>query len=178
MSLDLLILQVLASMCNPTTRSLRPGLNEFHWAACTRLVCIEGYTTTAMWTSRQKKDPTLFPWVFFLTTELTIAQSGLAKTHEDQTTWRQLQKLGEILDTMRQPWSSWSDLLPSSCFDRSAQHHAVMQLSRCITAAAQVRHLCCQHVPESTVTSDLHRICALCVVVHTLCPLVPLVFCL
>ncbi|KAL0032905.1 hypothetical protein WJX77_005652 [Trebouxia sp. C0004] len=126
---------VLASMCNPTTR---PGLNEFHWAACTRLVCIEGYTTTAMWTSRQKKEPDLFPWVFFLTIELTIAQSGLANTHEDQTTWRQLQKLGETMDTMHQLWNSWSDLLPSSYFDRSAQDYAVMQLSRCITAAAQV----------------------------------------
>ncbi len=136
--LDYFVLQVLASMCNPTTRSLRPGLSEFHWAACTRLVSIEGYTTTAMWTSRQKKDPTLVPWVFFLITELTIAQSGSAKLYEDQTTWRQLQKLGEILDTLHEPWSSWSDLLPSSCFDRSAQHHAVMQLSRCITAAAQV----------------------------------------
>ncbi|KAL0039317.1 hypothetical protein WJX79_003044 [Trebouxia sp. C0005] len=131
-------ISVLASMCNPTTRALRPGLNDFHWAACTRLVSIEGYTTTAMWTSCHRKDLTLFPWVFFLIIELTIAQSGLAKPYEDQTTWRQLQKLGEVLDTMHQPRSAWSDLLPSSCFDRSAQHHAVMQLSRCITAAAQI----------------------------------------
>lgn len=144
-------------MCYSTTRSLRPGLSGFHWAACCRLVSIEGYTTTAMWTSHQKKDPTLFPWVFLLITELTIAQSVSANLYEDQKTWRQLQKLGEVLDTMHQPWSSWSDLLPSSCFDRSAQHHTVTQLSRCITAAAQVRHLCCQHVPESTVTPDLHK---------------------
>ena len=153
-------------MCNHTTRSLRPALNEFHWAACTRLFTIEGYTTTAMWTSCQKRDPTLFPWVFFLITELTIAQAGLANAPEDQATWRQLQKLGEILDTMHLPWSPWSDLLPSFCFDRSAQHYAVVQLSRCITAAAQVRHLCCQHVPESTATSDLDTVPSVQLYIH------------
>ena len=115
------------------------GLDKYKWAACTRLVCIEGYAQTAMWFTRQAKDVTLFPWIFFLTVELTLAQCGRVTRCADQRTCKQLQKLGELLEIMRKPVSSWSDLLPPSCFDASAQHHTVRQLVRCVTATTQVR---------------------------------------
>ncbi len=117
---------------------LNTGLADFHWAACTRLVCIEGYTSTAMYITSSKKNPALFPWVFFLMLELTVGQCAPESNYEDQPTCRQVQKLGEMLEIMRRPWSPWSDLLPSSCFDASAQHHAVVQLARCVTIAAKV----------------------------------------
>ena len=127
-------------MCDDSTRpSDKFGLDDYQWAACLRLACIEGYTTTAMWVTRQANDVTLFPWIFVLTVELTLAQCGQGRQCGDQRESKQMQKLGELLDNMRKPLSSWSDLLPSSCFDASAQHHTVRQLVRCVTATTEVR---------------------------------------
>lgn len=114
------------------------GAGDFHWAAVCRLVCIEGYATTAMHFTSYKQDCSLFPWVFFVMLELTVRQFVPEGTPDDLKTCRQLQKLGETLNHMQKPWSSWSDLLPASCFDASAQHHAVIQLATCVTAAAEV----------------------------------------
>lgn len=51
--------------------------------------------------------------------------------------YRHLQLLGEKIETMLTPWSSYSDLLPDSCFHASAQHHMATQLATCIASGAQ-----------------------------------------
>lgn len=139
-------MQVLADMCRDTKSSIirNPVIDGLHWAACCRLVCVEGYTTTAMYTTSAQEDPALFPWVFLLLLGLTVASYTSNPTCHDMTPnqirphARQLQKLGETLDHMCNDWSPWSDLLPDSCFDVSAQQYILLQLLDCITSSGKV----------------------------------------
>lgn len=142
-------------MCldNRTSVIRIPVADDLHWAACCRLVCLEGYITTAMHITSSKQDPTLFPWVFLLLLELTAVYCNLdancPETPPDQGSGsilytgtkshaRQLFKLGETLSHMCNEWSPWSDLLPDTYFDASAQRHALKQLLECITSASKV----------------------------------------
>ena len=142
-------------MCldNRTSVIRIPVADDLHWAACCRLVCVEGYITTAMYITSSKQDPTLFPWLFLLLLDLTVVyckrDASCLENLPDQSTGtiftpgtkshaRQLQKLGETLSHMCNDWSPWSDLLPDSYFDASAQRHGLKQLLECITSASKV----------------------------------------
>ena len=151
---------MLTAMCpNTKTSSTRnPGVDDLHWAACCRLVCVEGYTTTAMYFTSQQEDPTIFPWVFVLLLGLTVGSCKSDPTCHDmmpdqiRSHTRQLQKLGETLDHMCNEWSPWSNLLPDAYFDVSAQQYILMQLVDCITCTSKVsKHMltsCCLTVME------------------------------
>ena len=147
--------QVLSDMCldNRTSHIRVPVVDDLHWAACCRLVCVEGYITTAMYITSSKRDPTLFPWLFLLLLDLTVAYckhdassleappdhgSGSILYTGTKSHARQLQKLGESLSHMCNDWSPRSDLLPHSYFDASAQKHVLKQLLECITSASKV----------------------------------------
>lgn len=127
-----------------TSSARNPVVDDLHWAACCRLVCVEGYTTTAMYVTSRQEDPALFPWVLLLLLGLTVASFNGDPTCHDVTPDqlrshpRQLQKLGETLDHMCNDWSSWTNLLPDSCFDISAQQYILMQLLDCITCSSKV----------------------------------------
>ncbi|KAL3146706.1 hypothetical protein ABBQ38_014695 [Trebouxia sp. C0009 RCD-2024] len=137
---------VLTDMCldTKTSSARNPVVDDLHWAACCRLVCVEGYTTTAMYVTSRQEDPALFPWVLLLLLGLTVASFNGDPTCHDVTPDqlrshpRQLQKLGETLDHMCNDWSSWTNLLPDSCFDISAQQYILMQLLDCITCSSKV----------------------------------------
>lgn len=142
-------------MCLETRTSADgiPMADDLHWAACCRLVCVEGFITTVMYNTSSRRDSTLFPWLFLLLLDLTVAyckpDASCPETSLDdgtstlytgnKTHARQLQKLGETLDHMCNDWSSWSDLLPSIYYDASAQKHVLKQLLKCITSASKVK---------------------------------------
>ena len=56
----------------PRRGNMATHLAEYHWAACSRLVCMEGYMSSALYAASMAKDPSLFPWAFFLMLELTL----------------------------------------------------------------------------------------------------------
>lgn len=142
-----------------------PMADDLHWAACCRLVCVEGFTA-AMYSTSSRRDPTLFPWLFLLLLDLTVAyykpDASCPETSPDdgtvsvlytgnRTHARQLQKLGEMLVTMCNDWSPWSNLLPSIYYDASAQKHILTQLLKCITSASKVKGLS----PADSVSSGI-----------------------
>ena len=110
-------------------------LEDMKWEAYKKLIQMEYSACSAMHRATDQKDPTLFPWVFLMLLQLTNSQT---KYRQDLSTSRDVQLLAERCLWMNTPWSTWSDLLPSSIFDASAQHYAVIQLTKCITAAIQV----------------------------------------
>lgn len=143
-------------MCLETRTSADgiPMADDLHWAACCRLVCVEGFITTAMYSTSSRRDPTLFPWLFLLLLDLTVAyckpDASCPETSPDdgtgtilytgtKTQARQLQKLGEMLGHIGcNDWSPWNNLLPSIYYDSSAQKHVLTQLLKCITSASKV----------------------------------------
>ena len=146
-------------MCVETRTSANgiPMADDLHWAACCRLVCVEGFITTAMYSTSSRQDPTLFPWLLLLLLDLTVdyckPDASCPETSPDAGTGsilytgtnthaRQLQKLGEVLGHMCNDWSPWSNLLPSTYYDASAKKHVLTQLLKCITSASKVKAFC------------------------------------
>ena len=145
-------------MCldNRTSGTRMPMVDNLHWAACCRLVCVEGYITTAIYITSSKHNPTLFPWLLLLLLDLTLVNckcnsscledppehaSGSILYTGTKLHARQLQKMGEMLSCMCNDWSPRHDLLPDTYFDASAQRHVLKQLLECITRASKVNAL-------------------------------------
>ena len=113
-------------------------MEDMKWEAYKKLIQMEYSACSAMHRATDEKDPTFFPWVFLMLLQLTNSQIRFRQSRQDLSTSRDVQLLAERCLWMNTPWSTWSNLLPSSVFDASAQHYAVIQLTKCITAAIQV----------------------------------------